>query len=139
MPPLDSSVDTMEFRRVRTTELQEVHELLAANGWKDRIGSFEKFAELIEASQVAEVAIIEGRIVGFARGITDGRSNGYLSMVVVAAIHRGQGIGRLLVEHAIGTHPEVTWVLRAGREGAADFFAKLGFKRSSVAMERRRV
>jgi len=87
----------------------------------------------------AEVAIIEGRIVGFARGITDGRSNGYLSMVVVAAIHRGQGIGRLLVEHAIGTHPEVTWVLRAGREGAAEFFAKLGFERSSVAMERRRV
>ena len=129
----------MQLRRIRIAELQEVHELLAANGWKDRIGSLQKFPELLEASQVAEVAIIEDRVVGFARGISDGRSNGYLSMVVVAAAYRGKGIGRLLVEHAMGTNSEVTWVLRAGREGAAEFFAKLGFEHSSLAMERRRV
>ena len=129
----------MQLRRVRAAELQEVHELLAANGWKDRIGSLQRFAELLEASQVAEVAIVEDRIVGFTRGISDGRSNGYLSMVVVVATHRGKGIGRLLVEHAMGTNPEITWELRAGREGAAEFFAKLGFEHSSLAMERRRV
>jgi len=129
----------MQLRRIRVTELQEVHELLAANGWEDRIGSLPRFAELLEASKVAEVAIIEDRVVGFARGISDGRSNGYLSMVVVAAAHRGKGIGRLLVEHAMGTNPEITWVLRAGREGAAEFFSKLGFEHSSLAMERRRV
>jgi GNAT superfamily N-acetyltransferase len=88
----------MQLRRIRVAELQEVHELLAANGWEDRIGSLPRFSELLEASQVAEVAIIEDRVVGFARGISDGRSNGYLSMVVVAAAHRGKGIGRLLVE-----------------------------------------
>ena len=119
--------------------MQEVHELLAANGWKGRIGDLQRFTELIEASQVAEVAIIKDRVVGFARGISDGRSNGYLSMVVVTATHRGKGIGRLLVEHAMGTNPEITWVLRAGREGAEEFFAKLGFEHSSLAMERRRV
>jgi GNAT superfamily N-acetyltransferase len=136
---LTPALAAMQLRRIYATELQEAHTLLAANGWKERIGSLEKFAELIEASQVAEVAILEGHIVGFARGISDGRSNGYLSMVVVAAPHRGKGIGRLLVEHAMGTNPELTWVLRAGREGAAEFFTKLGFKRSSLAMERMRV
>lgn len=60
-------------------------------------------------------------------------------MVVVAEAHRGKGIGSLLVGHAMGTNPEVTWVLRAGRDGAAEFFAKLGFEHSSLAMERRRV
>jgi len=129
----------MQLRRIRVSELQEVHELLAANGWKDRIGSLQRFTELLEASQVAEVAIIEDHVVGFARGISDGRSNGCLSMVVVAAAHRGKGIGRLLVEHAMGTNLEITWVLRAGREGAAEFFAKLGFEHTSLAMERRRV
>jgi len=128
----------MQLRRIRVTELQEVHGLLAVNGWKDRIGSLQRFTELLEASQIAEVAIIEGHVVGFARGISDGHSNGYLSMVVVAATHRGKGIGRLLIEHAMGTNPEITWVLRAGREGAAEFFAKLGFEHSSLAMERRR-
>jgi len=129
----------MQLHRIRATELQEVHELLAANGWQDRIGSLQRFAELLEASQVAEVAIIEDRVVGFARGISDGQSNGYLSMVVVAAAYHGKGIGRRLVEHAMGINPEITWVLRAGREGAAEFFAKLGFEQSSLAMERRRV
>jgi ribosomal protein S18 acetylase RimI-like enzyme len=128
----------MYFRRVRAAELAEVHALLSANGWTARIGSLQQFAELIEASQVAEVAVVDNRIVGFARGISDGRSNGYLSMIVVAAAHRRMGVGRRLVEHAIGTNPEVTWVLRAGREGAAEFFAKLGFEQSSLAMERRR-
>ena len=128
----------MQLRRIRPAELQEVYELLAANGWKHRIGGLQRFTELLEASQVAEVVVIEDRVVGFARGISDGQSNGYLSMVVVAATHRGKGIGRLLVEHSIGTNSEITWVLRAGREGAAEFFAKLGFERSSLAMERRR-
>jgi len=129
----------MQLRRIRAAEMQEVHDLLSANGWKHRIGSLQRFVELLEASQVAEVAIIEDRIVGFVRGISDGRSNGYLSMVVVAATHRRKGIGNLLVRHAMGTNPEVTWVLRAGRDGAAEFFAKLGFEHSTLAMERRRV
>jgi ribosomal protein S18 acetylase RimI-like enzyme len=113
----------MELRRLQPAELAAVHDLLAA---------------LVAASQIAEVAVIQGRVVGFVRGITDGLSNGYLSMVVVAPGHRGQGIGRRLVEHAIGTRPQLTWVLRAGREGASAFFARLGFEPSSIAIERRR-
>ena len=49
-----------------------------------------------------------------------------------------QGIGRALVEHITGDDLRITWVLRAGREGAIEFFAKLGFQVSSVAMERLR-
>ncbi|MGJ7484548.1 GNAT family N-acetyltransferase [Variovorax sp. LT2P21] len=59
-------------------------------------------------------------------------------MVIVAQQHRRQGIGQALVEGLIGSEPEITWVLRAGRTGAAEFFAKLGFSASSTAMERSR-
>ncbi len=119
-------------------ELDSVHTLLSENGWASRIGSREQFSRLIENSQRTAVALVDGQVVGFARGITDGLSNGYLSMVVVSPAHRSQGIGRALVQHITGNYQNITWVLRAGREGAAGFFAKLGFSVSSVAMERTR-
>ena len=128
----------MEIRRIQPAELSSTYELLAQSGWHQRLGDQGRFAILVEASQLAEVAIVGGQVVGFLRGITDGLSNGYLSMVVVAPRYRSMGIGRKLVEHAVGGNPQVTWVLRAGREGASEFFGKLGFEASSLAMERRR-
>lgn len=128
----------MEFRGLKPSDIEEVHLLLTNSGWAHRMGSLPQFEKLLNASQVAVVAILDGRIVGFARGITDGLSNGYLSMVVVQAECRGKGIGRGLVEHAMGSNTQITWMLRAGRDGASEFFAKLGFEQSSLAMERRR-
>lgn len=128
----------MNVRPVFPADIPAVYELLIGNGWKDRIPSLQWFTELVAASQVAEVAVVEEQVVGFIRGISDGLSNGYLSMVVVAPSHRSKGLGRQLVQSAIGTNPQVTWVLRAGREGAAEFFARLGFEPSSISMELRR-
>lgn len=128
----------MSPRRVLPHEVPLVYALLQTHGWAHRLGSLAQFTQLIAASQVADVAVVDGQVLGFVRGITDGLSNGYLSMLVVAAAHRRRGIGRALVEHSLGASPHVTWVLRASREGAPEFFAKLGFVASSTAMERPR-
>jgi ribosomal protein S18 acetylase RimI-like enzyme len=134
-----TTLNVMFIRDLCATDVELVRALLAANGWAGRVADAERFAALLANSQRTAVAVDSDQIVGFARGITDGLSNGYLSMVVVAEAHRGQGVGRSLVEHVVGKGTDVTWVLRAGRDGAAAFFEKLGFSASSIAMERTRV
>ena len=68
--------------------------------------------------------------------MTDDTSNGYLSMIVVAAHQRRRGIGRSIVEALTGDDPRITWVLRAGHPGSGGFWEALGFLRSEIAYER---
>jgi ribosomal protein S18 acetylase RimI-like enzyme len=129
----------MQIREITASDLEAVCRLLAANGWAHRIPDEAYLARLVASSQHACVAVLDGEIAGFARALTDGLSNGYLSMVVVAAPFRGRGIGRALVERIVGAEENITWVLRAGRDGAPAFFARLGFVNSTLAMERPRI
>lgn len=117
---------------------QAVYELLQQNGWAHRVLSLDDFTALVNASACNVVALKEGQVIGYARAITDGLSNGYISMLVVNPAYRNQGVGRDLVQAVINSAPNATWVLRAGRKGAAHFFEKLGFQTSSIAMERNR-
>ncbi|QHC97545.1 GNAT family N-acetyltransferase [Pseudomonas sp. R84] len=131
--------NNLTVRDLLSDEVESVRLFLGQHGWGHRTGSSEHFAQLIEHSQRTAIALLGAQIVGFARGITDGLSNGYLSMVVVDGEYRPTGTGRRLVEHVMGDNPDITWVLRAGREGAEAFFARLGFETSVIAMERPRL
>jgi ribosomal protein S18 acetylase RimI-like enzyme len=59
-------------------------------------------------------------------------------MVAVAPDYRRRGVGSALVNAAVESNADITWVLRADRDGVDGFYCSLGFEKSSVAMERRR-
>jgi GNAT superfamily N-acetyltransferase len=129
----------MEVREIQASDVEAVQRLLFENGWTDeRVTNLEQFRALLSNSQRALVAVHEGKVIGFARAICDELSNGYVSMLVVAEPQRRKGVGRALVSAVIGGNNRISWMLRAGDPEVAPFYEKLGFVRSTVAMERPR-
>jgi len=125
------------YRPAAPEDFEVLRTFVADNGWGSRVSDPERFHLMVTQADRTVVALDGTRIVGFARALCDGVSNGYISMLVVAEDRRRQGIGRQLVEQIMRDDPEnkITWVLRAGR-GSLEFWQRLGFKRSEIAMER---
>jgi ribosomal protein S18 acetylase RimI-like enzyme len=128
----------VEVRPIQPGDIESARLLIQAGGWIARDTDPERFRRLVARSQLSLVAVEDGHVVGFLRALTDGMSNGYISMLVVDEAHRHRGIGRALVKAAMGEDEHVTWVLRAARDGVAGFYERIGFTRSEVAMERPR-
>lgn len=128
-------VAEMRFRSITPEDYESVRVFLTEVGWGDRVSDPEKFKKMLAHTNRTVVALDGSRVVGFARALCDEVSNGYISMVAVAADKRGAGIGRELVRHLIKDDTGITWVLRAGR-GSSGFWERVGFQASELAMER---
>ena len=124
------------FRPVQLEDYEQVRQLLIDTGWHSRVADQARFRRMLEGANRTIVALEEMRVIGFARALFDGASNGYISTVVVAGDKQGSGIGREMVRLLmdVSDSDKITWVLRAGR-GSAPFWEKMGFKKSETAME----
>ena len=124
------------FRPVEPQDHDQVRQLLVATGWQQRVQDPDRFERMLRGANRTIVAIENERVVGFARALFDGASNGYISTVAVAADRQKQGVGRELVKQLMDVDEpaNITWMLRAGR-GSVGFWEKMGFRKSDIAME----
>ncbi len=127
----------MIFRAAKTEDYEAIRRFLAENGWEKRVADRAGFQKMMDNADRTVVALEGEKVVGFARALCDGVSNGYISTVAVAVDMRGRGVGRELVRRLVGDDDGITWVLRAGH-GSEDFWRRMGFEASEVAMERLR-
>src|SRR5436309_14696098 len=104
----------MEFRPIAPDDYEPVRQFLSEAGWGQRVGDAEKFKKMIENTGRTVVALEGTRVVGFARALCDEVSNGYISLVAVAADRRRPGAGSELVQRLIGADGGGRWALRAG-------------------------
>ena len=128
---------SIDYKPICPNDYEQVWAFLSENGWAHRVADPERFAKMLDNSDRTVVAWHDGQVVGFARALCDGVSNGLLSMVAVAEDWRGQGIGREMVRRLMGADAGITWTLRAGR-GSEGFWRKMGFAVSQIAMEKTR-
>jgi len=126
----------MTFRAVTPEDYEQVRQLLIDTGWHQRVSDRARFERMMEGADRTVVAVENARVVGFARALFDGASNGYISTVAVAADRQGCGIGRQMVQRLMEVEDtdKITWVLRAGR-GSEPFWTRMGFTKSDTAME----
>ena len=128
----------IEYRNAESRDHKAIRAFLAVNGWEKRVKDEDRFRKMVENASRTVVAFDGDRLVGFARALCDDVSNGYIGTVAVAEDKRKSGVGREMVRRLIGDDPNITWVLRAGR-GSEEFWTKMGFSESSIAMERTRI
>ena len=124
------------YKPIEPVDYQKLRQLLIDTGWQKRVQDLSRFERMMQGAS-RTIAAFEGeRVVGFARALFDGASNGYISTVAVADDKRRQGIGRELVKRLMDVEEaeKITWVLRAGR-GSEGFWERMGFKKSETAME----
>ena len=85
----------------KKNDLHEIVELCKAESWPSFVKDPKRAWRALTAPGVITIVAIEsGRVLGFAQMQADGEIQAHLSLILVTAEQRGQGIGTRLVQEA---------------------------------------
>ena len=124
------------YRETQDVDLEQLAELLRGAGFdvsEDRA----RLAQQVAGARYVVSAWDGTRLVGFARAISDGVRNAYVSSVAVLPGYRGRGIGRELVTRLLQDKEGILFVLHA-RPEVKEFYARFGFSEAVDMMRRPR-
>ena len=84
----------------------------------------------LRGSAMVVGAFEDGEIIGIGRALSDGCSDAYIQDVVVDPAHRGQGIGRQLIEALVsGLRARgIDWIALIGEPGTEGFYRRLNMR-----------
>jgi len=130
---------TIDYRDDHEIDLDQLTVLFNSAGWERRTADRERLAQLVRGSLYVVSAWEGNRLVGFARGISDGATNAYISTVAVLPAYQKRGIGRELIQRLLADHDGIQFVLHAN-ERAYPFYLHLdlGFEPFDNVLARRR-
>jgi ribosomal protein S18 acetylase RimI-like enzyme len=130
---------TIEYSDSHDIDLDQLTMLFNAVGWERRTIDRDRLAQLVRGSLYIVSAWDGDRLVGFARAISDGAFNAYISTVAVLPAYQKRGIGRELIQHLLASRDHLQFVLHAN-ENAYPFYLHLdlGFEPFERVVARRR-
>jgi len=115
---------TIVYRDTHEVDLDQLTVLFNSVGWERRTADRDRLAQLVRGSLFVVSAWDGDRLVGFARAISDGATNAYISTVAVLPEYQKRGIGRGLIQRLLADHDGIQFVLHAN-ENAYPFYLHL--------------
>lgn len=117
----------ISYHDTQDVDIFQLARLLEQAGWHDRSRDTGRLAKLVSGSMFVVSAWHGDRLVGFARAISDGVSDAYISDVAVLEDYRHRGIGRELLVRLTGGRDGISFVLRAPPD-LEEFCTEGGFR-----------
>ena len=116
---------TIDYRDTHDIDLDQLAALFDAVGWQKRTTNRTRLSQLVSGSMWVVSAWDGDGLVGFARAISDGAFNAYISTVAVLPAYQKRGIGRELVRRLMDGREGIQFVLHAN-ERAYPFYLHIG-------------
>jgi ribosomal protein S18 acetylase RimI-like enzyme len=115
------------YREGHDINLEQLAGLFASAGWHDRAADRMRLRQQVLGAMFVVSAWEDSCLVGFARAISDGATNAYISTVAVLPQYQRRGIGRELIRRLITGRDGIVFVLHA-RPEVVGFYLKCGFQ-----------
>jgi ribosomal protein S18 acetylase RimI-like enzyme len=112
------------YRDDHDIDLDQLTVLFNAVGWERRTADRERLAQLLRGSRYVVSAWESDQLAGFARAISDGAANAYVSTVAVLPEYQKRGIGRELIRRLLAGRDHLQFVLHAN-DNAYPFYLHL--------------
>jgi GNAT superfamily N-acetyltransferase len=118
-------------------DIPEVVAVYRASGLADRrpVQDTERFTAMVRGANLVVTARIDDRLVGIARGVTDGAYVTYLSDIAVDRAFQRRGIGLDLIRVTQEAAPRAKLVLLSA-PAAVGYYPHIGFTQHSSAWVR---
>jgi N-acetylglutamate synthase-like GNAT family acetyltransferase len=118
-------------------DLAQLKTLFESVGWSARTKDPARLAQIVRGSMFVAHAREGEKLVGFARAISDGASNAYISTVVVDEAYRHKDIGSELIRRLMAGRDGIQFVLHAAPKVHA-FYKQCGFEDHPDCLVRKR-
>jgi aralkylamine N-acetyltransferase len=121
------------YQFLQTSTDDQIDQLITlyqeAGWWSSEIDSRDVLKGIISGSHCFCVAMIENRIVGMGRSISDGISDAYIQDLTVTKSLRQKGIASRIVTELIKKLEAdgIGWIGLIAEKGSAEFYRPLGF------------
>ncbi|WP_430788292.1 GNAT family N-acetyltransferase [Virgibacillus flavescens] len=115
------------FREYEEEDFPQINKLNELEGWNTLVERAEETREALENSNITYVALIDEKIVGYVRGMTDKQITLFICEVIIDKELRGSGIGKKILQYVHAKYPKTRMEL-LGSSTSKSFYEKLKFR-----------